>query len=70
MASDASDASADTHKTSNADAAQREAKDYWGYLIKPDKCGTELFNRLLRGIAGVIVSGRPWERLQSVSYNH
>lgn len=64
MASDASDASADAHKTSNADAAQREAKDYWGYLIKPDKCGTELFNRLLRGIAGVIVSGRPWELLQ------
>lgn len=58
MVSDASDASADAHKTNNADAAQREAKDYWGYLIKPDKCGTELFDRLLKGIAQIIVSAR------------
>ncbi|KAF1952859.1 hypothetical protein CC80DRAFT_362090, partial [Byssothecium circinans] len=32
----------------------KEAYDFWGYLIKPDKCGTELFNRLLEGIAEVI----------------
>ncbi|KAF2644635.1 hypothetical protein P280DRAFT_465932 [Massarina eburnea CBS 473.64] len=39
----------------HADAvAQREAYEYWGYLIKPDKCGTDLFNRLLEGIAEVV----------------
>ncbi|KAJ4299999.1 hypothetical protein N0V90_005247 [Kalmusia sp. IMI 367209] len=54
MASDANDASADTQKAGNADAAQKEAYDYWGYLIKQDKCGTELFDRLLKGIAEVI----------------
>jgi hypothetical protein len=54
MASDASDATA--QETANVDAAHREACEYWGYLIKPDKCGTELFDRLLKGIADVIVS--------------
>lgn len=39
-----------------ADAAQREATDYYGYLIKKDKSGTDTFNRLLKGIAKVIVS--------------
>jgi hypothetical protein len=42
----------------NADAAHREAWQYWGYLIKSDKCGTEKFDRLLKGIAAVIVSSR------------
>jgi hypothetical protein len=51
MASDTKDAGAQ-----NADAAHKEAIDYWGYLIKPEKCWTELFNRLLRGIADVIMS--------------
>lgn len=54
MASDASDTPA--QETAGMDAAYREAYDYWGYLIKPDKCGTELFDRLLKGIAEVIVS--------------
>ncbi|KAF1978947.1 hypothetical protein BU23DRAFT_498004 [Bimuria novae-zelandiae CBS 107.79] len=54
MASDANGASAGAQTAGNADAAQKEAKDYWGYLIKPDKCGTELFDRLLKGIADVI----------------
>lgn len=58
MASDANDASAGAHKAGNAEAAHKEAQDYWGYLIKPDKCGTGLFDRLLKGIADVIVSGR------------
>ena len=58
MASDTNDASAGAQKAGNADAAQKEAKDYWGYLIKPDKCGTQLFDRLLKGIAEVIVSER------------
>lgn len=40
----------------NDEAAQREAYDYWGYLLKPDKCGTPKLDRLLKGIADVIVS--------------
>lgn len=40
----------------NADAAHREAVQYWGYLIQEDKSGTAIFNRLLKGIADVIVS--------------
>lgn len=43
----------------NDEAAQREAYDYWGYLLKPDKCGTPMLDRLLKGIADVIVSGGP-----------
>jgi hypothetical protein len=54
MASDANDAKA--QEAANVDAAHREACDYWKYLIKPDKCGTEIFDRLLQGIAEVIVS--------------
>jgi hypothetical protein len=42
--------------TANADATRKEAAQYWGYLIKKDKCGTETFDRLLKGIAAVIVS--------------
>jgi hypothetical protein len=37
------------------DASNKEALEYWGYLLKPDKCGVELFNRLLTGIANFIV---------------
>lgn len=40
----------------NADATHREAYEYWGYLLKSDKCGTPLLDRLLKGIAEVIVS--------------
>ncbi|KAF2095595.1 hypothetical protein NA57DRAFT_44723, partial [Rhizodiscina lignyota] len=29
----------------------REAMEFWGYLFKPDKCGTDMLNNLLRGIA-------------------
>ncbi|KAF9732326.1 hypothetical protein PMIN04_003140 [Paraphaeosphaeria minitans] len=54
MASDTSDASPGAHTAHNADAAHKEAHDYWGYLIKSDKCGTALFDRLLKGIAEVI----------------
>jgi hypothetical protein len=61
MASDASDSTA--QETVNVDAAHREASQYWGYLIKDDKCGTELFDRLLQGIAEVIVSD---DRLREV----
>jgi hypothetical protein len=41
----------------NVDATHREAYQYWGYLLKPDKCGTPLLDRLLKGIAATIVSG-------------
>lgn len=40
----------------SAEAAQKEAYQYWGYLIKPDKCGTDTLDRLLKGLAEVIVS--------------
>ena len=54
MASDANQAK--PQDAAAAEAAHREASDYWGYLIKPDKCGTERFDRLLKGIANLIVS--------------
>ncbi|KAF1981930.1 hypothetical protein K402DRAFT_341399 [Aulographum hederae CBS 113979] len=37
-----------------ADVEHKEALQYWGYLFKADKCGTDLFNRLLAGIANYI----------------
>ena len=43
-------------KAAHDEAAQREAYDYWGYLLKPDKCGTAKLDRLLKGIANLIVS--------------
>ncbi|KAF2090052.1 hypothetical protein K490DRAFT_35850, partial [Saccharata proteae CBS 121410] len=36
------------------DPATREALEYWGYLFRNDKCGTELLNKLLAGIANYI----------------
>jgi hypothetical protein len=39
-------------------AAGKEASQYWGYLIKEDKCGTDRLDRLLRGLGAVIVSAR------------
>lgn len=33
----------------------REAMQYWGYLVKPDKCGSEKLDCLLAGIADYIV---------------
>lgn len=40
----------------NDEATQKEAYNYWGYLLKPDKCGTDKLDNLLKGIADVIVS--------------
>lgn len=34
---------------------EREALEYWGYLVKPDKCGSDKLNQLLQGIAQYIV---------------
>lgn len=59
------DMAAETHESkeeqpaeraASDEAAQREAYDYWGYLLKTDKCGTPMLDRLLKGIADVIVS--------------
>jgi hypothetical protein len=57
----AEDAHAHAHAHAKAEhlaqaAAGKEAYQYWGYLIKEDKCGTDKLDRLLRGLGGVIVS--------------
>lgn len=54
-------------RAAHEDAAQREAYDYWGYLLKSDKCGTPMLDRLLKGIAEVIVSRGPVESLTTAS---
>ncbi|OMP86538.1 hypothetical protein BK809_0003708 [Diplodia seriata] len=46
---------ADNSSTS-PDAATKEAQQFWGYLFRPDKRGTDLLNRLLAGIA-IYVAG-------------
>ncbi|KAF2848586.1 hypothetical protein T440DRAFT_556654 [Plenodomus tracheiphilus IPT5] len=43
-----------TANLAQADAAYREAYQYWGYLFKEDKCGMPLLDRLLKGIAELI----------------
>lgn len=40
------------------ESQDKEAIQYWGYLLKDDKCGTELLNRLLTGLARHIVGIR------------
>lgn len=52
----------------NLDATHREAYGYWGYLLKPDKCGTAVLDRLLKGIAHVIVSSDACVRIQQGQY--
>lgn len=37
------------------DVEQREAYEYWGYLFKPDKTGTDKLKSLLRGLKDLIV---------------
>ena len=44
---------ADEHE---ADVEQREAYEYWGYLFKPDKTGTDKLKSLLRGLKDIMVS--------------
>ncbi|KAL1603094.1 hypothetical protein SLS59_004751 [Nothophoma quercina] len=57
------DMAANTHESkeqqpaenaANDEATQKEAYNYWGYLLKPDKCGTDKLDNLLKGIADVI----------------
>ncbi|CAK1356764.1 hypothetical protein CB0940_12023 [Cercospora beticola] len=42
---------ADEHEK---DVEQREAYEYWGYLFKPDKTGTDKLKALLRGLKDLI----------------
>ena len=37
------------------DAESREALQYWGYLFKPDKTGTDKLKSLLRGLKELMV---------------
>ena len=41
--------------TPEQDAAQKEAHEYWGYMFKPDKTGTDKLKNLLRGLHHIIV---------------
>lgn len=38
------------------EAEQKEAEQYWGYLIKSDRTGSDKLKNLLRGLHGLIVS--------------
>lgn len=38
------------------DVEEREAYQYWGYLFKADKTGTDRLKSLLRGLKELIVS--------------
>lgn len=54
------DASAATEKDERANAheadiEEREAYEYWGYLFKPDKTGSNKLKSLLRGLKDVMV---------------
>jgi hypothetical protein len=46
-------------QTATQESEAKEDMEYWGYLFKPDKCGTEKLNRLLAGIARYIVGYSP-----------
>lgn len=41
----------------------REAFQYWGYLFKPDKTGTERLKGLLSGMKDIMVCGMKLRRL-------
>jgi len=43
--------STETESTS----AEKEAQEYWGYLFKADKTGTDKLKNLLRGLHRLIV---------------
>lgn len=45
-----------TAERTEQDPVQREAQEYWGYLFKPDKTGTDKLKNLLRGLHQLIVS--------------
>ena len=37
---------------------EHEAYQFWGYLFKPDKTGTDRLKSLLRGLKDVMVCGK------------
>lgn len=41
--------------SSQAEAEQKEAHQYWGYLFKQDRTGTDMLKNLLRGLHKTIV---------------
>ncbi|KAK8215725.1 hypothetical protein IWZ01DRAFT_175896 [Phyllosticta capitalensis] len=48
---------AETTGTAKPDSPpSTDAHQFWGYLFKPNKCGTDLLNRLLAGIANYVAS--------------
>lgn len=44
------------HSSKSPDAATKEAQQFWGFLFRQDKCGTDLLNRLLEGIANYVAA--------------
>ena len=50
-----SSAQADQHEQ---DVEEHEAYQYWGYLFKPDKTGSDRLKGLLRGLKDVMVCDR------------
>jgi len=46
---------ADTEQSQQQEVEEKEALQYWGFLLQENKCGTDLLNRLLTGIAETIV---------------
>ena len=51
-AADSNAAQADDHER---DVEDREAFEAWGYMLKPDKTGTDTLKALLRGLKNAIV---------------
>jgi len=47
-----------TDQQNPSDVETEEAFQYWGYLFKKNKAGTEKLNRLLQGIGRYIVRSR------------
>jgi hypothetical protein len=42
---------------------EQEAYEYWGYLFKADKTGTDKLRRLLRGLQAGMVRGQMQQRI-------
>lgn len=61
----------ETERATRADDHEREteeheAYEYWGYLFKPDKTGTDKLKSLLRGLKDVMVCHRQCERVMEM----
>lgn len=51
-----------------SDVAEREAYEYWGYLFKPDKTGSNRLKSLLRGLKDVMVRASYSSQTTEVPY--